>query len=272
MARERKSAVAKRLGVSRGSLYYKPKKPDKDDKLRVRIEEVLIYNPGYGHRRVALSLGINKKRALRVMKIYNLKPSRRCKTPKKPEDLAQKELNFPCITKTQCPIVPNYIWVGDFTFINFKGDFVFLSTILDLYTKEAIGFEIKLNHSVDLIYETLSMAIRNQNALPVYFHSDQGSEYRCLAALLIENNVQVSMSPKSSPFYNGTQESFFGRFKVEFGDPDRFDTYEELIEAIYIQINYYNNRRIHSRLKMPPTVFRMSLQSTVRTLINPLLT
>jgi transposase InsO family protein len=116
------------------------------------------------------------------------------------------------------------------------------------------------------------MAIRNQNALPVYFHSDQGSEYRCLAALLIENNVQVSMSPKSSPFYNGTQESFFGRFKVEFGDPDRFDTYEELIEAIYIQINYYNNRRIHSRLKMPPAVFRMSLQSTVRTIINPLLT
>mgnify|MGYP000750371966 CR=1 FL=1 len=256
MASESKSAIARRLGVSRSSLYYKSKKPDKDERLRVQIEEILINNPGYGHRRISQSLGANKKRILRVMNMFNLRPSRRCKTPQKPSDIAQKELNFPCITKTQCPIVPNYIWVSDFTFISYKGSFVFLSTILDLYTKEVIGFDVKCNHSVELIYDAFSMAIKNQKVLPAYLHSDQGSEYRCLSRLLIKNGIQVSMSPKASPFYNGSQESFFGRFKVEFGDPDRFDSFEELTEAICLHIHYYNNHRIHSRLKMSPVKFR----------------
>jgi len=94
------------------------------------------------------------------------------------------------------------------------------------------------------------MAFKNRKVLPQYFHSDQGSEYRCIAPLLSQNNILVSMSPKASPFYNGSQESFFGRFKIEFGDPDRFDTSEELIEAIYLYLHYYNNLRIHSRIKM----------------------
>jgi transposase InsO family protein len=45
--------------------------------------------------------------------------------------------------------------------------------------------------------------------------------------------VTISMNPKGAPWCNGSQESFFGRFKVEFGDFDRFDTFAELLEALY---------------------------------------
>ena len=67
--------------------------------------------------------------------------------------------------------------------------------------------------------------------------------------------TQVSVSDKASPWQNGYQESFFGRFKDEAGDLGRFETVGELIEAVYQQINYYNNDRIHTALKMPPAVY-----------------
>jgi putative transposase len=63
------------------------------------------------------------------------------------------------------------------------------------------------------------------------------------------------VSDVASPWQNGHQESFFGRFKQEFGDVNRFASVGELFEAIHHHIHYYNHQRIHTALKMPPTVF-----------------
>jgi len=67
--------------------------------------------------------------------------------------------------------------------------------------------------------------------------------------------MNISVSDKASPWQNGYQESFFGRFKEEFGDINRFETTGEMIEAIYQYIHYYNTKRIHTSLKMPPAVY-----------------
>jgi len=67
--------------------------------------------------------------------------------------------------------------------------------------------------------------------------------------------VQVSVSAKASPWQNGYKESFFGHFKDEFGDINRFETPGELIEEIYSQIHYYNFNRIHRSLKMSPVKY-----------------
>lgn len=67
--------------------------------------------------------------------------------------------------------------------------------------------------------------------------------------------VKISVSDKASPWQNGYQESFFGKFKDEAGDLNRFDTAGELIEAVYQQVHYYNHERIHTKLKMPPAVY-----------------
>ena len=56
--------------------------------------------------------------------------------------------------------------------------------------------------------------------------------------------VKISVSDKASPWQNGYKESFFGRFKEEFGDPDRFETLGELIAEIYSQIHYYNHTSV----------------------------
>jgi hypothetical protein len=62
--------------------------------------------------------------------------------------------------------------------------------------------------------------------------------------------------PKSAPWCNGSQESFFGRFKVEFGEFNRFETYAELLEELYQQLHYFTFERIKTKLKMSPAEFR----------------
>lgn len=253
-----KKELALELGVSRSMLYYEHKRPVKDERLRVAIEAVMIKNPGYGHRRVADGLKVNRKRVLRVMKLYGLKPARRCYSVRKPDDIGNPAVNFPDITRSFCPIAPNVLWISDFTFIPYKGNFIYLATILDRFTAEVLGASIMVRHTTELPLTALRTALAHSEMAPDWCHSDQGSEYNSDAFLseLAKHNIQVSMSPKASPWRNGAQESFFGRFKVEFGDPERFGNIAELMEAIYAFIAYYNQERIHTRFRMSPAQFK----------------
>jgi transposase InsO family protein len=258
-----KKELAAKLGISRGTLYYHHKIPEKDEKLRVAIESVMLKHPGYGYRRVADDLKINKKRAKRVMKKYGLRPARRARTPNKPCDKNKTAVGYPDCTRLFAPIAPNIVWVSDFTFISYKGRFIYLCTILDLFTGEVLGSNIMTSHSSELVSVAVKRAIASQGICPVWFHSDQGSEYDSFAVArwLEKQGVQISMSPKASPWRNGAQESFYGRFKIEFGDPDRFETLEQLIEALYYQLHYHSTLRIKNKLRMSPSAFRRKWES-----------
>ena len=253
-----KTQLAQKLGMSRASLYYRHKMPTKDAALRQIIEVVMAENPGYGSPRVAMALGINRKRASRVMKKFALKPARRSKTPRKPMDQGKAPLPVPNIVKLLSPIVPNFVWVSDFTYIRFHGIFVYLCTVLDLFTGEVLGSNIGLCHDAHFVWMSVERAVRKTGNFPTWFHSDQGSEYasETVQRWLTSNGTQISMSPKSSPWWNGSQESFFGRFKVEFGDFDRFETLADLIEALYRHLRYFSEARIKSELRMSPAKFR----------------
>jgi transposase InsO family protein len=76
------------------------------------------------------------------------------------------------------------------------------------------------------------------------------------------------MSTKGSPWQNGHQESWYGKFKGEFGDFNRFESMGELVEEIYHQIYYYNNRRLHSSLPTTPNQARINYYLTLNTPIE----
>lgn len=255
---ENKSRMAKELGISRASLYYKRKMPEKDEELRRRIELVMQENPGYGSPRIAIALKVNKKRIARVMRKYGLKPARRSSTPRKPLDIGNQPLSHPNILARLCPVAPNVVWASDFTFISFRGEFIYLCTVIDVFTGEVLGFNISRRHDSSFVKLAIERAFKKTGAVPVWFHSDQGSEYASedIRIWLIDQGINVSMNPKGSPWCNASQESFFGRFKVEFGDFQRFDTYAELLEELYSQLSYFSNIRIKTKLKMSPAQFR----------------
>lgn len=248
---------AQSLGVSRSSLYYEPKLPAKDQTLKTHIKAVLADNPSYGHKRIAIELGLNKKRILRVMKLFGIKPYRRRIKPDKPDDHDKAPSQYQNFIKYFCPIRPNVVWAVDFTYMWFNGSFLYLATVIDVYTREIIGWHLSRSHDRFLVMAALTQALATTQTVPDYHHSDQGSEYESDAyqAILHQNTIQISMSRKSSPWENSFQESFYSQFKVDLGHINRFETLGELTEAINQQIHYYNTRRIHTSLKMPPAKF-----------------
>lgn len=258
--RQTKTVLAKKLGVSRGMLYYQHRKPIVDEELKESIEEVMRNNPSYGHKRIALELKLNKKRIRRVMKKFHLMPKkRRGQKFIKPDDLGKPETKYHNLIENFCPIRPNIVWVGDFTHIRFGDSWVYLSTVMDIYTREILGWHLSTNHAADLIIEAFLDAAEKRKVAPVYFHSDQGSEYTGeeYLNLLEKEGIIISMSRKSSPWENGYQESFYSGFKLDLGPTNHYQNLGELIEIVAQTIYYYNNQRIHTSLKTAPVKFRL---------------
>lgn len=259
---------ARLLAVARSTLFYLKKKPKEDWALKCRIEEVLRAFPSYGYRRVALHLKENKKKVQRVMRLFGIKAYRRrgrkWKKSKKQAAVYQNLL---------MQIVPSYqhhAWVADFTHIFFKGRDIRVATTMDVFTRDIVGLAIGTRGGTVLVTQALCAALLN-HPHPVIFHSDNGVEYnaRAFLELLMNTGISISRSKKGCPWENGYQESFYDKFKVDLGDPNRFNTLGELVAEIYQTIHRYNTVRIHSALKMSPHQFaRLHATDTLNALVH----
>jgi len=257
-----KTKLAKDLGVSRSSLYYRRRREETDLELKKQIESVMVDHKAYGHKRIAIHLKMGHNRIRRIMKKFGLKPyRRRAKGRIKKKDRGKSDTGISNLVKPlqekNLIVKPNQVWCTDFTYIKFQGKFIYLSTIIDLFTREIVGIGLSRFHNRYLVIGALEDAVIHYGVATI-IHSDQGSEYDSeeFIAFVKLIGAKMSMSAKGSPWQNGHQESFFGHFKLEAGDLNRFETLGELIEYIYQQVYYYNNKRIHSALKMPPVEFR----------------
>lgn len=248
-----KTALAESAGTSRRSLYYVPKQPARDWETKQLIEVALREHPSYGHKRLALHLSINKKRVLRVMHKFGIKPYRRItpKVYKKPKNSV-----FPNLLMVEEPRGIGDIYASDFTYLKHRGRWVYVATVIDVFSREIVGVSVLTTHSTQLVLNALASAVLHRPP-PRIVHSDQGSEYasKDYAALIQRLGIQPSMSAPGCPWENGYQESFYKGFKLDLGDPNKHDTLGELVAAVYQTINYYNQRRLHSALKLSPRQF-----------------
>lgn len=251
-----KTQLAHELGIARQTLYYQPVQPKKDEQLKQQIVSVMAAHPAYGHRRIAIALGLNKKSILRVMNLCGLRPRIRRKHPHKPLDEGTAPTSIPNLGYKLCPLQPNVLWAGDFTYFWNEDRFIYLATVIDVYTREVIGWHIANHHTTDLIQRAFSDAAARRGTTPQIFHSDQGSEYtsQLFMVMLYYYDVQPSHSTKSSPWQNGFQESLYSQFKLEL-QADQYPERGQLMAAIYQQLHYYNTKRIHTALKMAPLQF-----------------
>lgn len=246
--------------VNRKNIYRVSKQAIKDRALKEEINKVHQKHPAYGHKRLAMELKLNKKTTLRIMKIFGIKPPRRKShyyTTRSTEHHTYTNL-----IKELKPTRTNQLWCSDLSYIKFQGKFWYLATIVDVFTRQVVAAQMGKNHDSELVLKVVKQAILNTGKAPDIFHSDQGTEFmaKICTDYLESLGVRISVSDKASPWQNGYQESFFGKFKDEAGDLNRFETIGELIEAIYQQIYYYNNDRIHTALKMPPAVYAKLLR------------
>ena len=274
-----KSEFASLLGVGRTSLYHEyHKQKERDNESISKLMTAHLKNPRYGVRRLAIELGWSEDKTRRIRNLAGveaLRKSRRKRNTKtapeidSPENKLRsfwelKDLNNPRDGYNFTPLTrPELnIWAEDFTYIGWRGRFLYLAVTLRISTREALGWSLGLYHDADLVCASLEDALRNNKA-PDITHSDQGSEYlsRKKSKLCTEMDIKMSASDKGEPWQNGFMERFFATFKEEMEYKIRkCKTVTEVYEKIANWIYYYNYERIHTALKMPPKAYALKLQ------------
>nr|WP_286907429.1 IS3 family transposase [Clostridium sp. UBA1652] len=265
------SELCKCAKVARAS-YYKwlnrlETKRDKENKI-ILDEIIKLYSEVkgiYGYRRIALNINnrlnsnYNDKRIYRLMKSIKLTAIIRRKKKRyiqsTPQITAENILNRNFVANN-----PNEKWLTDVTeFKLTNGSKAYLSAILDLCDNSIISYVLGRSNNNKLVFDTLDKAIESNPTATPLFHSDRGFQYtsKTFKYKLNEINAIQSMSRVGRCIDNGPMEAFWGTLKVEMYYLRKFDTFDELKQAIDDYIEFYNKKRLQKKLKgMAPIEYR----------------
>ena len=257
------------LGVSRSG-YYKWKDRDvgprqsREAELVRRIEAIHQASRGtYGSPRVhaqlqGLGVPCSKSRVERLMRRYGIRsrlPARyRVTTDSSHSRKPAPNLLRRNFTRTS----PNRAWVADVTHVWTRQGWLYLAVVLDLFSRQVIGWEVADKNSTELTMAALKMALnRRQPKRGMIHHSDRGSHYANIhyQKVLKSYGIKASMSRRANCWDNAVVESFFHSMKAELCEffLTKDDARAKIFEWIEV---YYNRRRLHSALGyMTPVQF-----------------
>ena len=209
----------------------------------------------YGSRRVKHKLAlqgiiISRRRIIRLMNEEGLI----CKTRRKFRVTTDSRHNKPVadnlLNRRFNVQQPNRYWVGDITYIATEEGWLYLATVIDLYSRQVVGWSMSNRMKADLVNDALLMALwRRKPSRGLVWHTDQGSQYVSDSHLKLikQHHIIQSMSRKGNCWDNAVSESFFHSLKTELTHHCKFKTREEAKNVIfeYIEV-FYNRIRIHS--------------------------
>ena len=144
----------------------------------------------------------------------------------------------------------NHYWVGDITYVPTEEGWLYLATVIDLYSRKVIGWSMDSRMKADLVNNALLMAIwQRKPQSGLVWHTDRGSQYASDShrSILTQHGITQSMSRRGDCWDNAVAESFFHSVKTELTHHHKFKTREEARHVIfeYIEV-FYNRVRIHS--------------------------
>lgn len=230
-----------------------------DDQLAVEIEAIWECSAHtYGSPRVHRWLRrqgfrVGRKRVARIMRDHGWEGEsgrRRVRTTivdrgaTAAADLVARNFN---------PTEPDRTWVGDITYLRTGEGWLFLATVIDLYSRRVIGWSIAAHMRTDLVADALTMAVATRGGTVdgVVFHSDRGSQYTSaeFGDLCGQLGVTQSMGATGVCWDNAAAESFFGTLKRELAHRRRWATRAEARRDLIRWIEgWFNTRRMHSSI------------------------
>lgn len=148
---------------------------------------------------------------------------------------------------------PNEVWVGDITYISTREGWLYLSVVIDLFSRRVVGMSMGERLDTSLIEKALKQALYHRgNCQGLIHHSDRGCQYTSdvFRKLAEENGIILSMSSTGNCYDNAVAESFFHILKTEHVYQKKFSTREEAKRSIfeYVEV-FYNRQRVHSFLE-----------------------
>ena len=146
------------------------------------------------------------------------------------------------------------VWVADITYIRTNDGFNYLHLITDAYSKRIVGFELSNNLKAESTINALKMALKGRKYpdRKLTHHSDRGLQYCSddYVQILIENDIEISMTENSDPYENAIAERVNGILKQEFSIGDGFKNHLMALHEIKKSIYIYNNKRPHRSCEM----------------------
>lgn len=278
-------------GVSRSGYYNwlntEPSRRIRDEQDRNNFEVILLAYQFRGYKKGARSIymrllhqdppiRMNVKKIRRLMDKFGLfcpvrrgNPYRRMMKAMKTSHVAENLLN-----RDFTKYGPRKVLLTDITYIPFHGDFFYLSTILDAFTRQVLAYVLSDSLEVDFVLETVRQLVRDHGislSAETLLHSDQGSHYTSCRFIQIiqDSQLRQSMSRKGNCWDNAPQESF-GHMKDEI-DLSSCEDFSNVKAAIDDWMDYYNNDRYQWQLaKLSPNEYFLYISTGVYPLkLNP---
>jgi transposase InsO family protein len=232
-------------------------------KVDIQLNELILAifihgRNNYGTRRIAgkllelYGLVVSRKRISNLMKDLKLE----VKMKRRYKNTTDSNHNLPLapniLNRDFYASQPDTKYVGDITYIHTGEGWLYLATVIDLYSRRIVGWSMDDNMKVSLVNDALSMAIAQRNPpVGLIWHTDRGSQYASYSHkdLLEKNGIVQSMSRKGNCWDNAVAESFFKTLKSNLVYQTYFYTKKQAKAEIfeYIEV-YYNRTRSHGYL------------------------
>ena len=215
--------MCRMLNISRSSYYEWLKRPmsirkQEEVRLKQKITRIFIDNRMvYGIRRIQSALqkeciSVSKRRISRLMKEANL----HCKTKKKFKVTTDSNHDLaiaPNLLKRQFHThAANQVWVGDITYIPTKEGWLYVAVVIDVYSRQVVGWSMSSHINAKLVNDALLMALwKRKPKRGLIWHTDRGSQYysKSHRNIVKDHGIMQSMSRKGNCWDNAVAESFF---------------------------------------------------------------
>lgn len=251
------------LGVSKSGFFKwinrpKSNRQKQHEKLSQEIFKThLEFKQRYGSVKIAKTLNkrgvkVSERTVSRIMtknqwKSCTVRKYKATTNSKHPYPVSENVLNRQFIASK-----PNQSWVTDITYIPTDEGWLYLASVMDLYSRKIVGWAMDKTMTKALVISALQMAYKRQGPSEgIIHHSDRGVQYASLEYQKLLNRYKMigSMSRKGNCYDNACIESFHGILKRELVYQTKFKTREEAKKSLFEYIEFfYNSKRIHSTL------------------------
>ena len=256
------SMMCEVLGVSPSGFYaWRGRPPSaravENERLLGRMRAIHTFSrETYGQPRMYAELRddgwlVNHKRVRRLMRLDGLQGATRRKkwrTTKRAKDARPAP---DLVDRDFAARGPDRLWVADITYVPTWSGFLYLSVVVDAWSRRVVGWSMKTHLRTDLVLDALNMALQQRRPNGVIHHSDQGTQYTSIAFGLRckEARVRPSMGSVGDAYDNAMCESFFATLESELIERKSFRNQAEARMAVFDFIEaWYNPHRRHSAL------------------------
>jgi len=241
------------LELPRSSYYREPRSGETAENLELMrlIDEEYTRHPFYGARQMRNYLRreghrVNRKRVQRLMRLMGI----RSVAPKPNTSRPSKEHKvYPYLLGGLDIDHSNHVWCTDITYVRMPGGFVYLTAVMDWYSRRVLSWEVSATIDDSFCVNALELAIRRFGR-PEIFNTDQGAQFtgKAFTDVLKDNGIRISMDGKGRATDNIMVERLWRSVKYEEIYLKEYASVLELIRSLDQYFEFYNTERSHSSL------------------------